>query len=105
MDNRKTVRIKGEEYKVKKTIRSLFIYEQISGKGAEVKSTLDNFLFLYSVLLACNPEKALGWDEFIDAIDEDDSLIDRMNRILKDGNAIESLLENGEPGEGGEKKN
>ncbi|MCH5241788.1 MAG: hypothetical protein J1F67_05120 [Muribaculaceae bacterium] len=98
-----SVMILGQEYKVKKTVRSLFIFEKMADKPFEVKTMLDNYMFLYSVLLACNPDNVLKWEDFLDAIDEDASIIDRMNELLSDRNELDLLL-NESKGEEGEVK-
>lgn len=99
----KTVEIKGKRLKVKNTLRALFIFEQISGKAFVLESALDNFLFLYSVLLACNPDEQLGWEEFIDALDEDPGITENINKILNESGEIEQLL-SGDKEEGEEVK-
>nr|DAW15072.1 MAG TPA: hypothetical protein [Caudoviricetes sp.] len=40
---------------------------------------MDNYLFFYCMLLANNPDNLLDWDEFIDAMDNDASLITQLN--------------------------
>jgi hypothetical protein len=68
------ITINNKEYKVKYTIRALFIFEQITGKAFEIKTLLDNYIFFYSMILANNPENILDWNEFIDALDSDPSI-------------------------------
>ena len=101
-----SVKINGKDFKVKKSFRSLFIFEQISGKAFKVETTLDNFIFLYSVLLSGNREETLEWEEFMDAVDADPGIIDRMNEILGKVEEIDKLLSAGEDEKGqDEKKN
>ena len=69
-----TITINNTEYKVKYTIRALFIFEQITGKAFEIKTLLDNYIFFYSMILANNPENILDWNVFIDALDSDPSI-------------------------------
>ena len=107
MEANNIVTINGTDFIVRNTLRALFVFEQISGKPFAIESTLDNFLFLYSVLLASNKDKMLSWDNFIDAVDKDKKIVDRMNEILKDSREIEQLLSEDpkEDGTDGEKKN
>lgn len=65
------VKIKGESYKIRYTLRALFIFENITGKSFEVKSSMEQFLFYYSILLANNPGMTLSFDDFIDACEPD----------------------------------
>ena len=69
-----TITINNTEYKVKYTIRALFILEQITGKAFEIKTLLDNYIFFYSMILANNPDNILDWNVFIDALDSDPSI-------------------------------
>lgn len=87
------ITINNKEYKVKYTIRALFIFEQIAGKPFEVKSLLDQYLFFYSMILANNSENPLSWDDFIDAIDNDKTLPEQLNRIVSDYQEKDNLFE------------
>ena len=97
------ITINNKEYKVKYTIRALFIFEQIAGRAFEIKTTLDNYLFFYSMILANNPDTPLDWDEFIDAMDNDMSLIGQLNKIISDSQKKNELF-NEVTDENGEKK-
>lgn len=77
-----TITINNKEYKLKYTIRALFIFERISGKPFEIHTTLDNYLFFYSMILANNPDATLEWDEFLDAMDNDTTLISQLNQVI-----------------------
>ena len=72
--------IKGQDYKLKYTLRALFIYEQITGKAFELKTITDEYLFFYCVLMANNPDSSLTFEELIEAIDEG-----RVPELLKEG--------------------
>lgn len=78
-----TIEINGKQYNIKYTIRALFIFEQISGKSFKIETLLDNYLFFYSMLLACNKDNVLTWDEFIDALDEDPTILKDMNDVVE----------------------
>ena len=99
-----TIKINGEELKVKQTIRALFLWEQIAGRPFEVKNTLDNYLYYYALLLANNPDTALSWDDFIDAIDVDPSIILSMTKAIADTQQRDKLFETKEEGTDGKKK-
>ena len=79
----KTIEINGTEYNIKYTIRALFIFEQISGKSFKLDTLLDNYLLFYSMLLACNKDNVLSWDDFIDAIDNDPQLLVKLNDAVE----------------------
>ena len=75
--------IKGQDYKLKYTLRALFIYEQITGKAFELKTITDEYLFFYCIFMANNPDSSLTFDELIDAIDEDMSIMLEFQNLLK----------------------
>lgn len=97
------ITINGTDYKVKYTIRALFIFEQITGRAFEIKTTMDNYLFFYSMILANNPDNPLDWDEFIDAVDNDTTLINQLNKVIMDSQKKNELFESISEGNG-EKK-
>jgi hypothetical protein len=68
------ITINGKKYKVKYTIRALFIFERITNKAFKIETLLDNYLFFYSMILANNKENVLDWEEFLDALDSDKDL-------------------------------
>lgn len=100
----KTVNINGKDYQIKQTIRSLFLWEQIAGRPFEVKTTLDNYLYYYCLILANNKECDLDWDAFLDAIDNDPSIIIEITKALADLSKLEKMLDSGEKDNDGKKK-
>lgn len=98
----KTITINGEDYKVKYTIRALFLMEQITGKPFEIKTLLDNYLFFYCMILANNKdkEKIIGWDEFIDALDNDANLMKQLTDIQLEEQKKNELLADDKEKEG-----
>jgi hypothetical protein len=88
----KTITIRGKEYKVKYTIRALFIFERIMDRAFEVKTLLDNYMFFYCMILANNPDDALVWDDFIDALDEDPTLYQAISDVVKESQERSTML-------------
>ena len=78
----KTIKIKDKEYKIKYTIRALFLFEQITKKPFKIESLLDNYIFFYSMILANNKDNILEWDEFLDALDTDISIFETFSEVL-----------------------
>ena len=91
------ITINKKEYKVKYTIRALFAFEQITGKPFELKTVLDNYLFLYCILLA-NNEEICTWDEFLTALDDDPNTYLQLNEIIAKAQSKESVFETKEKG-------
>lgn len=99
-----TITINKVKYKVKYTIRALFIFEQITGKAFEIKTLLDNYIFFYSLILANNPDNTILWDDFVDALDNDKKLISQLNKFLQEQEQKNNVF-NSEDIEGDSKKN
>lgn len=99
-----TITINKVKYKVKYTIRALFIFEQITGKAFEIKTLLDNYVFFYSLILANNPDNTILWDDFVDALDNDKNLINQLNKFLQEQEQKNNVF-NSEDIEGDSKKN
>lgn len=80
------VRIKDNTYKVKYSIRTLFVFEEITGKAFKLEKTMDFYILYYAMILANNPDCNLLFNDFIDACDEDSDLIvqfqDYLNSIF-----------------------
>ena len=102
----KTININGKDYKVKYTIRALFIFEQITGKAFKLETMLDSYIFYYSMILANNKDQVLQWDEFLDALDETPKLLQDMEKVMKEEDGKNSLFNDGEESNNStEKKN
>ena len=98
-----TIEINGKQYNIKYTIRALFIFEQISGKSFKLETLLDNYLLFYAMILACNSDNVLTWDEFIDAIDNDPQLMVRLNEAVEAQQKQDNIFQHEYDGDG-EKK-
>lgn len=85
------ITIKNTEYKIKYTLRALFIFEQITGKSFNIETLLDNYIFFYSMILA-NNDDVLTWDEFIDALDSDPTILTQISKAVEQAQVKENLF-------------
>lgn len=100
-----TITINGKEYKVKYTIRALFIWEQIMKRPFKIETMLDTYTLFYSILLANNDNEVLDWNEFLDALDDDPQLFNTLNDKINETTKVDALMEEDEPeGKGDVKK-
>ena len=102
-----TIIINGKEYKVKYTIRGLFLWEQIMNRPFEVKNMLDTYTLYYAMLLANNGDDAPDWNDFLNALDDDPTLTVELATKLNSNTTakLEKLMEDkGETDENGKKK-
>ncbi len=93
------ITIKGKEYKVKYTIRALFIYEQITGKPFNIVTLFDNYLFFYCLILANNPNDVLDFDDYLDAIDSDKDLYSQLTKVVESYQKYDTLLSGEDDGD------
>lgn len=85
------ITINNKEYKIKYTLRALFIFEQITGKSFSIETLLDNYVFFYSMILA-NNDNTLTWDEFIDALDNDPTIITQISKSVTDAQQKDEIF-------------
>ena len=77
-----TILINGKEYPIKYGIRSMLIQEQITQKPFALDNMNEQLVFLYSCLLSADNELTLSYDEFLNEIDNDMSIIIRFGEYL-----------------------
>lgn len=77
-----TILINGKEYKIKYGIRAMLIAEQITQKPFSLENMNEQLVFLYSCLLAADNSLSMSYEEFLDAVDEDMSIIIRFGKYL-----------------------
>jgi hypothetical protein len=93
------IKIGKKNYNVKYTIRALFLFEQITKKSFKIETLLDNYIFFYCMILANNPDNVLEWDDFVDALDKDPKLFEKINKVVMNQEKKNKLLDDGEKGE------
>lgn len=98
-----TIKINNQDYKIKQTIRALFLWEEITGRQFELKNTQDNYLYFYCILLANNND-FMTWDEFIEQMDSDPNIINEITKFITKQSEIDKLLTTDETDEEGKKK-
>ena len=87
-----TILINGKEYPIKYGIRSMLIQEQITQKPFSLENMNEQLVFLYSCLLAADNELTMTYEEFLDAVDEDMSIIIRFGEYLAEQQKKESNI-------------
>ena len=100
--NTMKIKINNTEYTIKNTIRSMFIWEQITGRLFELKNTMDFYIYYYSILMASNPECDLTFDDFINICDNDQTVLVELQNCLNKLTAIQNQLKT--EGDSSEKK-
>ena len=76
--------INGKTYTLKYGLRSMFVFEQMTGKPFAISSLFDTYCFLYACIISNGDNEALEFDEFIDACDNDPNIIVEFNKFMDD---------------------
>ena len=76
----RTVTIKGVEYNLRYTLRALFIYEELKGEPYSGDKIINNYILLFSMLLANNKDFSLS---FIEACDDNPSIFQEFVSVLE----------------------
>jgi hypothetical protein len=99
------MKIAGKEYSLKYTLRSLIVFEELTGASFKPGLLKDEITLYYSILAANNPGIELTFNQFFDALERDKRLLqgfrdwlenELKGQFLKDGQ--------GETEESGKKK-
>lgn len=99
-----TIKIKETEYKVKYSLRAMFVFEAITKKPFDITSLIDNYILLYSIILANNPDNPIDWNDFVDACDEDPSLVEKISQLVEESRKVDNFINSTGDVEGKEKK-
>lgn len=70
-----TIKIGDREIKLRYTMRSLMLYENILKKSFAPETTTDVLVFMFCVIMGSAKDLQLDFNEFLDMIDENPSLM------------------------------
>ena len=98
------ITINKKKYEVRYTIRAIFLFEQITKAPFEIRTITDSYVFFYCMILAHNPENALEWDDYLNALDRDKTLFEKLNKIMLQQQEQDKMFEDNEKEEDGEEK-
>lgn len=107
------ITINNIEYKLKYSLRALFIYEKITDKPFKFEGLYSEYVLFYCVLLANNDNFTLTFDQFIDLCDNDPKIFIQfrdwlLNELEQQAIFIQDKKEDNEESEAeseGKKKN
>lgn len=86
--------ILGNEYNLKFGLRSMFIFETITGGAFNIKTVFDEYVYFYSCLLADTSNPTLDFEEFIEYCDEHPELLKAFDEALIAESKRKELLSN-----------
>jgi hypothetical protein len=77
------ITISGNEYRIKKTYRSLLLFEELTGKGiTEMQQSLKDLLQLFYCIVQANNTIDFTFSEFVQMIDDEPQVMDVFNDYL-----------------------
>lgn len=76
------MKILDKEYNLKFGLRSMFIFESITGKTFNISTIFDEYVYFYSCLMSDTNNPALDFDEFINYCDEHPELLKEFDEAL-----------------------
>lgn len=80
-----TIKIREKDYKIKQSFRSYLLYEERTGKQiGDIVTMKDILELLYCTFRGCNKDFSYDFDEFIDIVDEDGTILDQFNKFNND---------------------
>lgn len=88
-----TIEINGTIYTVRKGMKAILVFEAITEKPFEIKTTTDMVAYMYAAILAGTPDTKLAIDQFVDAIDKDPDLMQRLTEIVLQPSAMEQVVQ------------
>lgn len=83
--------INGAEYTVKPGMKAMLVFESLNDKPFGIANTTDVVTYLYASIIAGTPGTRLGFDEFVDALDDPEVMKELSDMVLP-RNAAERLV-------------
>jgi hypothetical protein len=96
------VKIKGESYTIKWSLRAQIFYEALKQQSQDMGPTMDTLMYYYAILVTSNPGMDLGLDEFIDNCDT--SVFKAFRDLMEHDEEMRKLINGGDDEAVGEKK-
>ena len=85
MENSTTIKINGVNFKVKQSFRALMKFEEMTGRSVyKINESINDVMTLLFCILSANNRETFkfSFDEFIDLIDNNPTVIDDFNAYL-----------------------
>lgn len=86
------VNINNTEVELRQTFRSHIIYEQIKGETFQPKGLTEIITFLYCVVMASMPTLELDFDDFVNWLDENRSVVGDFSDWMVECNRKQSAM-------------
>lgn len=95
------VTINGTDYTMKTGMKAILVFEKITEKAFEIKNTTDVVAYIYAAMAAGTPGLRLGFDELLDAFDDDPNLLKQCTDAVMSRTAVDKLMQLANENNGG----
>lgn len=86
------ISVKGDTIELKRTFRSLLLFENITDRVFSVTSTTDVLTYFYCCVLASKVDLELEFNEFIEILDEQPNLLQEFQEWIVKTNDIQESV-------------
>ena len=97
------------ELKFRSTFKSIMLFEAITGKSFEIRNVSDQLLYVYCIIVACNPDYEQDFEGFLEVLDNDpsqlESLLERLGSLTRRDSLFNPTEKDSEPTQDESKKN
>lgn len=91
------ITILGKEIEILYTLRALFIFEQITGKAFAINTIMDQYILMYSLILANDQSMNMTFDGFISECDVHPELMTQLQQFITAEMKKQACFEKNEP--------
>lgn len=91
------ITILGREIEIRYTLRALFIFEQITGKIFALNTVTDQYILMYSLILANDSTLPMTFDDFIAECDKSPELIRQLQEFITKEMEKQACFDKNEP--------
>lgn len=74
--------INGKSYELKYSLRSMFAWEEMTGKPFDIKTLLDTYCFCYACIIANEGNPSLEFNEFLDWCETHPEVMDEFHKFM-----------------------
>lgn len=86
------ITIKEKEIELRQSVRALMLYENVEGKSFSPQSTTDIITFLYCVVVSSSKDYTISFDDVLDWVDENPTMIGEFSQWLVSGDQNQNKL-------------
>jgi len=76
------ININEKDIELKFTLRSMMMYENITGKTFAPEGISDILTFMYCIVVSCSKDYSLQFDDFVDWLDDNQSKLAEFSEWL-----------------------